>query len=446
MICEFVTTKGCRRRVMSLYLDNKEIECGGDTSMAKCDGCGEGLTALERSYVRAATERQVVEETLDELSDGCVVCFVESADEPDIDWQHEKEQCLQQEQQEQQRGQNNNDEGGPGENRADLEKFRESIRFEARSHSCFKCGLSQRLCRTGQDSKETCQWPNVMTAMVKRTPLTRSGAAILHKIGFRGDLSDRSEYARWLGLRHERRVWGELMSNATVLIIELIVWVREQGTTSGRSRNEEGDEDDEHEGARQTETEFRVERESAQEGRHQDDERGGMKRPVEDDVGASGGAGGRLRRFITKLNRWKGVCLVCKAAVGWEIRDHTFNDCARDEFATEMMKRGANQMRAMEEPRGEQGKCWVGWQRCEKEEAGEKEGCRFSRLAREVAIALLYVSSRAEEVQAWIEEDGNLLREVERDGQKALEGFLKGAADWDGIESNRLCELIWRFG
>ena len=58
--------------------------------MAKCDGCGKGLTALERSYVRVATERQLVEETLDELSDGCVVCFVESADEPDIDWQHER--------------------------------------------------------------------------------------------------------------------------------------------------------------------------------------------------------------------------------------------------------------------------------------------------------------------------------------------------------------------
>jgi hypothetical protein len=85
MICEFVITKECRRRVISLYLDNKEIECRSDTNIAKCDGCGEGLTALERSYVRAATERQIVEETLDELSDSYVVCFVESADEPDID-------------------------------------------------------------------------------------------------------------------------------------------------------------------------------------------------------------------------------------------------------------------------------------------------------------------------------------------------------------------------
>jgi superfamily II DNA helicase RecQ len=57
MICEFITIKECRRRVMSLYLDNKEIECRSNTNMAKYDGCGEGLIALERSYVLAATER-----------------------------------------------------------------------------------------------------------------------------------------------------------------------------------------------------------------------------------------------------------------------------------------------------------------------------------------------------------------------------------------------------
>jgi hypothetical protein len=51
MIYEFVIAKECRRRVMSLYLDNKEIECRSDTNIAKCDRCGKGLTALKRSYV-----------------------------------------------------------------------------------------------------------------------------------------------------------------------------------------------------------------------------------------------------------------------------------------------------------------------------------------------------------------------------------------------------------
>jgi hypothetical protein len=70
---------------MSLYLDNKEVECGSDTNIAKYDRCSKGLTALERSYVRAVRERQLIEETLDELSDSYVLCFVECADKPDVD-------------------------------------------------------------------------------------------------------------------------------------------------------------------------------------------------------------------------------------------------------------------------------------------------------------------------------------------------------------------------
>ena len=45
---------------MGLYLDNKEVECRQNTRLARCDRCGEGVTALERDYVRAASERQIV--------------------------------------------------------------------------------------------------------------------------------------------------------------------------------------------------------------------------------------------------------------------------------------------------------------------------------------------------------------------------------------------------
>ena len=67
-------------------------------------------------------------------------------------------------------------------------------------------------------------------------------------------------------------------------------------------------------------------------------------------------------------------------------------------------------------------------------------------MARNVAIALLYVGSRAKEVQSWVEEDADFVEEAERDGQKALERFFKREVDWSGIESNRLCELIRLFG
>jgi hypothetical protein len=75
--------------------------------------------------------------------------------------------------------------------------------------------------------------------MVRRTMSVRGGAAILNKVGFRGNHSDWDEYARWLGLRHERRVWGELISNATALMIELIVWIREGRIAGSRKQDEE---------------------------------------------------------------------------------------------------------------------------------------------------------------------------------------------------------------
>ena len=234
----------------------------------------------------------------------------------------------------------------------------------------------------------------------------RSGTAILDKVGFRGNHGDWDGYARWLGLRHERRIWGELMSNATALMIELIVWIRERRTADSRTQDEEVEADG-----------LRGER----------------------------GVGAKSRRFIAKLRSWEGVCLVCKVATGREVRDHPFDECVRDEFLTEMMKRGADQMERMKEPRCERGRCWVGWQGCEREGSGTDLVCRWSRLAGNIAIALLYVGSRATEAQAWVEEDADFVEEAERDGQKALERFFNSRVDWSGIESNRLCELIRLF-
>jgi len=67
--------------------------------------------------------------------------------------------------------------------------------------------------------------------------------------------------------------------------------------------------------------------------------------------------GAKSRRFIAKLRSWEGVYLVCKAATGREVRDHPFDECVRDEFLTEIMKRGADQIEGIEEPRSEQGRC-----------------------------------------------------------------------------------------
>ncbi len=75
IMAEFVKTKSCRRRVMSSYLDGQEICCeDGDGAMARCDNCGEGITALEREHRKVAQERRTVERTLDELADRYAAC------------------------------------------------------------------------------------------------------------------------------------------------------------------------------------------------------------------------------------------------------------------------------------------------------------------------------------------------------------------------------------
>ena len=205
---DFITTRGCRRRVMGLYLDNKEIDCRDDASLARCDRCGEGVTALERDYARAARERQTVEETLDEVADNCVFCFVEATDDTSVSWTHRPEEC----------------ERADWRTWRDLdERFRRLIKFEESSHSCFKCGFSQKLCKTGVKEGEACQWPDVAAAMLRGIPSTKQGATIVKTVGFEGETVDAKEYAKWLGLRHKQRVWGELMSNASALIIEFII-------------------------------------------------------------------------------------------------------------------------------------------------------------------------------------------------------------------------------
>ena len=89
VIGEFVTTKSCRRAIISEYLDGSRVECC--ENLARCDRCGEGVTAIFRAHSQAACERQEFEVAMDELRDthGCFECFVRSAASMEQrDWRH----------------------------------------------------------------------------------------------------------------------------------------------------------------------------------------------------------------------------------------------------------------------------------------------------------------------------------------------------------------------
>jgi hypothetical protein len=139
---KFVTTVGCRRRVIGLYLDNKETGYSDEASVANCDRYSKGTTAIERVHTKRATERQIVEETLDEVVGSCVFCFVDSTEEVGIDWSYSFEDCKKAE---------------GGKRKGLDERFRRMIRFEEGTHSCFKYGFSQKLCSTGVGEGVKCQ-------------------------------------------------------------------------------------------------------------------------------------------------------------------------------------------------------------------------------------------------------------------------------------------------
>jgi len=59
----FVDTTGCRRRVLSGYLDGEEIGCT-DYDMVRCDRCGEGVEEWQEWQVEIEREWQEVKEVL----------------------------------------------------------------------------------------------------------------------------------------------------------------------------------------------------------------------------------------------------------------------------------------------------------------------------------------------------------------------------------------------
>jgi hypothetical protein len=73
IMADFITTRECRRQVISKYLNRAIIECGA-RDMAQCDRYGEGLAALERLHKKNGKERKTVEKTLDDLADGYASC------------------------------------------------------------------------------------------------------------------------------------------------------------------------------------------------------------------------------------------------------------------------------------------------------------------------------------------------------------------------------------
>ena len=95
-------------------------------------------------------------------------------------------------------------------------------RVEGMSEAEVTAGISQRLCATGEDRKAQCQWPNLIVAILRGAMGTAGEMELLQRVGFDGEEGEWDDYGRWLGLRHARRIWGEVMSNAMAILVEVV--------------------------------------------------------------------------------------------------------------------------------------------------------------------------------------------------------------------------------
>ena len=231
-MAEFVRTTTCRRLVLAKYFDRGEpVDCVAG-EMARCDRCCSGVTDRQRSESRTAHERGVVTDALDQISGGCVVCWVAGARGPTMDWQHDGRSCRSRE------AVPINDGGQLDVGEVACDGFRETIRYLNAGHTCHRCGISQRFCNTGEEGG-ICQWPHVAVPLARLVLACGVGRNIIRKAGYEGQRGDWTEYALWLGQTHRLRLWGELVSNSMVVISEFLIYCAQQ-----RESNEEAEVDD----------------------------------------------------------------------------------------------------------------------------------------------------------------------------------------------------------
>lgn len=160
----FLLGSGCRRELMSGYMDATAVGCN-DVASAGCDRCGEGASIVGKLQEEASTQWEQVETLFDELRGGCVLCCM--LDEGgSSEWrQHRTMQCKVHAR-----------EGVTG---LEVDRFRKRITDRTSKNNCRKCWVSQKYCATGEDKDKGCQWPNVVVPLARAAAQDSKGVAII---------------------------------------------------------------------------------------------------------------------------------------------------------------------------------------------------------------------------------------------------------------------------
>ena len=219
---EFINTDNCRRLVLAGYFDRKPAQDCKSGEMERCDRCGDGISEWARSERETSCEQATMEEALDQMANGCPVCWMTAALGTRHDWLHDGRTCTQ-------RRRVFTDTGGTLDmDEAACDQFRETIRYLDGSKTCHACGISQKLCRTREAGQGGCQWPRMATAIVRLATTNTFGRNIIRQAGYGDEMADWHAYALWLGQPHRLRLWGELVSNSMVVIKEFLLYCKQE--------------------------------------------------------------------------------------------------------------------------------------------------------------------------------------------------------------------------
>lgn len=218
----FVGTPSCRRLVSIRYFDREPAVDCISSGVARCDRCSVGVTDWQRTQQTVAVEKDTVLSTLDQVAGNCVVCWMLLALGGTRGWLHSGQGCCWREVVD-------TDEGGViNISEQACDDFRTRIRYLDGSKTCYRCGISQRMCRTRVDSAAACQWPHVAIPVVRMAMTSTIGRNIIRQAGYEDDWEEWDAYALWLGQPHRLRVWGELASNSMVVIAEFLIYCSQE--------------------------------------------------------------------------------------------------------------------------------------------------------------------------------------------------------------------------
>jgi superfamily II DNA helicase RecQ len=168
----FLIGSGCRRELMSSYLDTEGVRCG-DIEAVSCDRCGEGEGAWLQEQEDWAQEWAAVEERFTELRRGCAICWLigqEFQTKEEEQWRrHRAMQCR----------------GWERASGAEADEFRRKMVDRTVRNNCRRCWVSQKYCATGEGMDKACQWLNVVVPLAYAARLTRKGIRTMGELGFR---------------------------------------------------------------------------------------------------------------------------------------------------------------------------------------------------------------------------------------------------------------------